>query len=395
LVCEWGDCEQTFSLHSCFSEFRAHVEGHIRTLLPSYSSQHSTDPIPRDFECPWRECGWLNPKDTDELIRHFLFHVVHTRLKTTGRVRLESGKFNKCVLEAVSRNLVPDVPEKFLCEWMDCNLQFNCPSRFYEHVESHVMSVDKERIVNGGRKTTHVTCQWTGCMTRVRNHCKLREHAHVHTREKVYACHVCGGMFASMSKFADHLSRQNTSEFETFQCSHCLKYCGSQRILRDHMRHHVNNIKCEFCDMTCPNPSALTQHIKFRHSTLRPYVCDVCDYSCKTCSDLRRHRESHNAVFSYTCAVQGCAFSARAMQTLKRHFKITHEGGELAKYECHLCGARYTRGTGLTSHLKAKHKFRWPAGHPRFRYKEHEDGIWRLQTVRFESVQLSQQLSEK
>ena len=25
---------------------------------------------------------------------------------------------------------------------------------------------------------------------------------------------------------------------ESFQCSHCLKHCGSERILRDHMRHH-------------------------------------------------------------------------------------------------------------------------------------------------------------
>ena len=32
-----------------------------------------------------------------------------------------------------------------------------------------------------------------------------------------------------------------------------------------------------------------------------------------------------------------------------------------------MCGQRYTRGSGLTNHLKKKHKFSWPAGHPRFR----------------------------
>lgn len=25
---------------------------------------------------------------------------------------------------------------------------------------------------------------------------------------------------------------------ESYQCSHCLKYCASERILRDHMAHH-------------------------------------------------------------------------------------------------------------------------------------------------------------
>ncbi|KAK3752984.1 hypothetical protein QZH41_016288, partial [Actinostola sp. cb2023] len=165
------------------------------------------------------------------------------------------------------------------------------------------------------------------------------------------------------------------------------------------MRHHVNNIKCKFCDMTCPNPSALKQHMKFRHSDDRPYECDLCDASCKTLSDLRRHRESHNSIFSFECSIEGCTFSARAVQTLKRHFKVEHQGEELAKYECHLCATRYTRGTGLTQHLKTKHKFLWPSGHPRFRYtwpyKEHEDGIWRLQTVRFESLQLSQQFTNE
>lgn len=76
---------------------------------------------------------------------------------------------------------------------------------------------------------------------------------------------TCGGMFANKAKFVDHVVRQNSSgckqffiivshfmhslDFndvfsiyfiadESFQCSHCLKHCGSERILRDHMRHH-------------------------------------------------------------------------------------------------------------------------------------------------------------
>lgn len=41
----------------------------------------------------------------------------------------------------------------------------------------------------------------------------------------------------------------------------------------------VNNVKCQFCDMTCPNASALKQHVKFRHSDERPFKCDVCSYT--------------------------------------------------------------------------------------------------------------------
>ena len=43
------------------------------------------------------------------------------------------------------------------------------------------------------------------------------------------------------------------------------------------------------------------------------------------------------------------------------------QGIDVNRYECHVCGQRYTRGSGLTNHLKKKHSFSWPAGHPRFR----------------------------
>lgn len=57
-----------------------------------------------------------------------------------------------------------------------------------------------------------------------------------------------------------------------------------------------------------------------------------------------------------------------------------------------MCDKCFTRGNNLTVHLRKKHQFKWPSGHPRFRYKEHEDGYMRLQLVRYESVELTQQL---
>ena len=47
--------------------------------------------------------------------------------------------------------------------------------------------------------------------------------------------------------------------------------------------------------------------------------------SCKMQSDLTRHREFHNAVLAYHCDVDGCNFSARCMQTVKRHQKVDHQ----------------------------------------------------------------------
>ncbi|XP_028930413.1 histone H4 transcription factor isoform X2 [Ornithorhynchus anatinus] len=199
-------------------------------------------------------------------------------------------------------------------------------------------------------------------------------------------------MFANNTKFFDHIRRQTALDQQRFQCSHCSKRFATERLLRDHMRNHVNHYKCPLCDMTCPLPSSLRNHIRFRHSDDRPFKCDYCDYSCKNLIDLRKHLDTHSKEPAYRCEFEGCDFSARSLCSIKSHHRKVHEGDSEPRYKCHVCEKCFTRGNNLTVHLRKKHQFKWPSGHPRFRYKEHEDGYMRLQLVRYESVELTEQL---
>nr|KAF6324600.1 histone H4 transcription factor [Myotis myotis] len=199
-------------------------------------------------------------------------------------------------------------------------------------------------------------------------------------------------MFANNTKFLDHIRRQTSLDQQRFQCSHCSKRFATERLLRDHMRNHVNHYKCPLCDMTCPLPSSLRNHMRFRHSEDRPFKCDCCDYSCKNLIDLRKHLDTHSKEPAYRCDFENCNFSARALCSVKSHYRKVHEGYSEPRYKCHVCDKCFTRGNNLTVHLRKKHQFKWPSGHPRFRYKEHEDGYMRLQLVRYESVELTQQL---
>ncbi|XP_070547855.1 histone H4 transcription factor-like isoform X2 [Ptychodera flava] len=240
--------------------------------------------------------------------------------------------------------------------------------------------------------TEGLMCQWEGCRISVKNKFRLREHLRSHTQERRYGCSVCGGLFYNRTKFVDHLDRQLAIELQKFQCSHCFKTFSTERLLRDHMRCHVNHYKCPFCDMTCPSPSSLKAHIKFRHSEDKPHKCDLCDYSCKTAFDLRRHLNSHNAAVILRCEEVGCTYETKVMQSLRLHYKKVHNHEQLPRYLCHMCDSQFSRGGVLTKHLKKKHKFKWPSGHSRFRYKLHSDGFHRLQTVRYESIELTEQL---
>ncbi|XP_058145461.1 histone H4 transcription factor isoform X2 [Dasypus novemcinctus] len=384
LQCEWGSCS---FVCSAMEEFCEHVTQHLQQHLHSSEEDEEEDPLEEEFSCLWQECGFYSLDNSADLIRHVYFHCYHTKLKQWGLQALQSqADLTPCILDFHSRNVIPDIPDHFLCLWEHCESSFDNPEWFYRHVEAHSLCCEYQAV---GKDNHVVLCGWKGCTCTFKDRCKLREHLRSHTQEKVVACPTCGGMFANNTKFFDHIRRQTSLDQQRFQCSHCSKRFATERLLRDHMRNHVNHYKCPLCDMTCPLPSSLRNHMRFRHSEDRPFKCDYCDYSCKNLIDLRKHLDTHSKEPAYRCDFENCSFSARSLCSVKSHYR---RGDSEPRYKCHVCDKCFTRGNSLTVHLRKKHQFRWPSGHPRFRYKEHEDGYMRLQLVRYESVELTQQL---
>uniref|UniRef100_A0A1A8LGR9 Histone H4 transcription factor n=3 Tax=Nothobranchius TaxID=28779 RepID=A0A1A8LGR9_9TELE len=382
LSCEWGSCQE---LSSQMENFCKHVEEHLTCLNTEEDVEAGEDRM-----CPWRDCGFCSVDGFEELRRHLLFHCYHTKLKQLGQQVLDAQpELGSCSIAYHNRNIIPDIPDNFICLWEDCEQPpYENPEWFYRHVEMHSVCVD----IPTGDSEFSIRCGWKDCEATAKGRPKLREHLRSHTQEKLVACPGCGGMYANNTKFFDHIIRQSAMEGQRFQCSHCSKRFATERLLRDHMRTHVSHYKCPLCDMTCPSPSALRSHIKFRHSNEKPYSCDYCEYSCKNLIDLRKHLDTHSSDPAFRCDVPGCGFTCRSSCTMKIHNQKEHEKSFTARYKCHVCGQCFTRGNSLTVHLHKKHQFKWPSGHPRFRYKEHEDGFMRLQLIRYESVELTEQL---
>lgn len=64
----------------------------------------------------------------------------------------------------------------------------------------------------------------------------------------------------------------------TFKCSHCFQSYATEELLNNHTYTHINCVKCTMCDMTCPSPTALAQHFRYRHIKERPFECTQCEY---------------------------------------------------------------------------------------------------------------------
>ncbi len=139
-----------------------------------------------------------------------------------------------------------------------------------------------------------------------------------------------------------------------------------------------------------------------RHSVDRPFACQVCGHRSKSLSDLLRHDTSvhKNAGSHVHCPHNDCSYRAQTPRAVQLHVLKHHQlevstkavqkqyflplPPQVKQYCCHLCQNRYQRGEYLTEHLKKAHQIKWPSGHSRFRYRRDDDGMFRLQTVRFE-----------
>ncbi|XP_046687381.1 histone H4 transcription factor-like [Homalodisca vitripennis] len=375
--CEWKNC--TYETEDD-SKFHVHVSYHIPDLeIKTMSNGEEV------YVCLWAECTYLTG-GVNEIQRHVTYHSYHTKLKIIGEKVQQQWNLPKCRYGKETRNMIPEKIDPMVCEWEDCHKEFNNVQVFLYHIQTHI----NETCYDIFPKKKKIKCKWEGCTmtTDMPSRVRLSDHVRTHTKERVVGCPTCGHLFSTNTKLNDHCMRQVSSDLEC-QCSHCYKEFPHLRLLKDHMRGHVNFYQCCYCEMTCTSRHTFSAHIRYKHLDSKPFKCSMCSYECKTKYDLKKHLATHDPKTKFECEDPSCNYSCKTKSTLQRHVMEVHQGAK-ALYCCHIadCNSRYKRGCYLTKHLMTKHCLRWPSGHSRFIYHRQEDGTYRLQTVRYESVKL-------
>lgn len=345
LKCKWNNCSKSFN---DYYKFMTHLQAHPCEVLKAAHNK----------TCSWNKCDYK--ADTKKLLlKHVSFHGYIEKLRLIGQNVVKRFGLPNCTQNTTY--LIPNDKKDYLCNWEDCHLLFVTYYDFLSHVMIHV-----HRNPMQAAKGESIKCCWQSCTYKCNYQVHLKGHVRTHTKEKPVACPDCCTTFATNTKLADHRKRQLPIQLLSYQCSRCSKLFASERLLRDHMRSHINHHKCTMCEMTCSKPSTLLKHMRYRHLNERPFKCHLCKHAAVTKNDLQHHLMTHCAEKLIAC--EECDYRCRTISALDAHYTVVHNHEWRYFYECHCCRIRYSSGHYLTKHLMQVHDYYWPAGHSRFRY---------------------------
>lgn len=397
LECEWNGCNRDFiEVKDYFGHISEHIgeldneeesEGMILKLHVSIEFSNILYCLLDSLICKWSLCQYES-SDAKSLRRHFLFHAYHTRIKTDGANLCNSVKLPVCKMSSQHRNVIPESTTDYFCYWADCRESFVSIQNYFDHVALHILLAYSSSPT---KVNSDVACKWYNCDKKYKQKIHMQAHVIKHTGEKSIACYNCGASFVTKYKMFDHLRRQMEGEYE---CSQCFRCFPIEKYLLIHMKAHVNYFKCTLCDMSCASQSQLAKHIRYRHIKERPFQCKDCPFKAVTKRDLDIHANTHDKDFVIKCPVVNCEYTCRVITALKKHDELEH--GQIPKiYKCHICDKTFNYGKRLSKHLMSQHEYQYPPGHLRFTYKQDEDGFFKFQTMRLESLEVSKQIMQQ
>lgn len=136
------------------------------------------------------------------------------------------------------------------------------------------------------------------------------------------ACRYCSKAFNNQKYLKYHES--NHLNLRLFECPGCLKRFNTRQDMRIHqLRVHSDyKFQCNQCPNSSKSQVALSLHIRRRHATTKPFVCDNCDKTFPTKLTIKQHLKSVHMKSKFPC--HGCDVKCLSRDELKRHLVKKH-----------------------------------------------------------------------
>ena len=108
-----------------------------------------------------------------------------------------------------------------------------------------------------------------------------------------------------------------------YYCDECDFRSKTPGSLKFHkLTHKTDVLQCDKCEKVFKHALSLYKHDLHIHQKVKPFKCDVCDYTCSTLHSLQSHQQVHTFVF-YRCDT--CGKIIKRLQNLKKHMRLKHK----------------------------------------------------------------------
>jgi len=171
-------------------------------------------------------------------------------------------------------------------------------------------------------------------------------------------CNICNNSYLYEKAFHNHMkSHEKNQSFpkdSDLSCQHCNIIFQDETNFNVHMNEkHLDHLSCDLCPMKFTFKEMLEEHKTKDHFNVQ---CVACDINFDSENLLQNHNLEHHENSGDPCHICGKHVKRSSMAN---HVKMVHNGENMRKHLCNICGNAYKTKTDLdrhyTKHTGQKH----------------------------------------
>ncbi|XP_073813945.1 transcription factor grauzone-like isoform X2 [Musca autumnalis] len=188
----------------------------------------------------------------------------------------------------------------------------------------------------------------------------ILQHAYYHEDPNYFKCNECDKTYMNKTALKDHYRRHHEEESNLpYQCDQCPRKFARKHLLEHHRAKHVPiEERSHYCEICKPkrafaNEYILNLHIKNRHYKATN-ICHICAKKIHDKQAFEKHVRSHSESSGprLKCPLEGCESWLKDKDNLRQHLRRFHDN---TPHKCPECGRMCKNKHSLTCHIKATH----------------------------------------
>lgn len=208
-----------------------------------------------------------------------------------------------------------EIEQKYNCA--HCEASFTKESQIIEHLEEH--------------RFKPTACDV--CSRIFHDMKKYKKHIRIHETNKPFQCKICQRGFFERRLWRRHELQHNVERWH--KCTKCENKFYHKIDLQNHLLKHDGKsaYKCDICSKEFTHRSSWRRH-KQSHSGIKMFKCKDCGKEFRQSGHLWQHSKTHLDVAEYGCSI--CKLSFRLPSNMKRHMRAKHSS--VTPFLCEFCG---------------------------------------------------------